>query len=483
VTPLALALAAAAMDALVVGLVGEPISLDPHRATDLVSAAIVGNVCEPLVRYSADGMRPEPALATAWATRDARHWTFTLRDNVRFHDGTPFDADAVLANLAAIARVRAFPAVAERQGAHVVTITLDRPDAALLATLSQPFFAMQSPREIERGGVLPVGTGPFRIVAVKASGVELEAHRGYWRGAPRLTHLLFPRLADEAALLDGLLAGRIDVAPSVGHDGAERARALDDVVVETRTGGNIAFLSLNNDRPPLDDRRVRQAIAHGIDRAALIARILGGHGEPARNPLPPALWGYGRRTPEIVFDRAAARRLLREAGHPQGIAAGLLVADAARPYNPDPLALARALAAGLAGIGVTVRVERAAGWGAFLERATRGAYDMAVMGWQADTPDPNDFLSVLLGSEFVGGTNRSRYRSAAMDVLLKQGRRGEDQRERSAIYLEAQSLFRRDMPWVPLFHVAVFNVHRRTVRGLSIGPTGLPRYDRVWKDA
>jgi peptide/nickel transport system substrate-binding protein len=481
--PLAAAVLAAAIDALVVGIVGDPVSLDPHRATDLVSAAIVGNVCEPLVRYSADGAHPEPALATAWATRDARRWTFTLREGVRFHDGAPFDADAVLANLASIARVRAFPGVAERVGAQVVAITLDRPNAALLATLSQPFFAMQSPREIARGGSLPVGTGPFRLAAVKDTGVYLEAHRGYWRGAPRLAGLHFPRIADDRTLFEGLRSGQIDVAPAVSHDHIERLRARDDVILQARTGGNIAFLSLNNERPPLDDRRVRLAIAHAVDRAALVARILGGHGEPARNPLPPALWGYGRSTPELVFDRAAARRLLKEAAHGQGFSAVLLVADAPRPYNPDPIGLARALAASLGEIGVAIRIDRAASWGAFLERATRGAYDMAVMGWQADTPDPNDFLSVLLGSEFVGATNRSRYRSPAMDILLKQGRRGDDQRERMASYLQAQALFRRDMPWVPLFHVSVFTVHRRSVHGLTIGPTGIPRYDRAWKKA
>ena len=482
-TPLAVAVAAAAIDALVVGIVGDPLSLDPHRATDLVSAAIVGNICEPLVRYSADGARAEPALATTWASRDARRWTFTLREGVRFHDGTPFDADAVLANLASIARVRAFPGVAERAGSHVVTITLDRPNAALLATLSQPFFAMQSPRELARGGGLPVGTGPFRLAAVKDTGVNLEAHREYWRGAPRLARLVFPRIADERALVEGLLAGEVDVAPAVSHDRVQRLRARDDVVLQARTSGNIAFLSLNNERPPLDDRRVRQAIAHAVDRTALVARILGGHGEPARNPLPPALWGYGRSTPELVLDRTVARRLLKEAGHARGFSAALLVADAPRPYNPDPVRLARALAAALGEIGVAVRIDRAASWGAFLERATGGDYDMAVMGWQADTPDPNDFLSVLLGSEFVGATNRSRYRSPGMDLLLKQGRRGDDQRERTASYLQAQALFRRDMPWVPLFHVSVFTVHRRSVRGLAIGPTGIPRYDRVWKTA
>ena len=462
-------------------MVGEPVSLDPHRATDLVSAAIVGNVCEPLVRYSPDGQRAEPALATAWATRDARRWTFTLRQGVKFHDGAAFDADAVLANFARIARVRAFPAVAERVGSHVVTVTLDRPNAALLATLSQPYFAMVSPREIARGGGAPIGTGPFRIAEVRDSGVTLDAHQGHWRGVPRLRRLSFPRFSDDDALFQGLVSGRVDVAPAVGNEHVDQLRARDDVVLRARAGDNVAFLSLNNERAPLSDPRVRQAIAHAFDRDALVRDILGGHAEPARNPLPPALWGYGRNTPALTFDRAASRRLLREAGYRRGFSTGLLVADAPRPYNPDPIRLARALADALGEIGIAVRTERAAPWSAFLERATRGDYSMAVMGWQADTPDPNDFLSVLLGSEFVGTTNRSRYRSAAMDVLLKQGRRGDDQRERAASYLQAQALFRRDMPWIPLFHVSVFTVHRRDVEGLVIGPTGIPRYDRVWK--
>jgi ABC-type transport system substrate-binding protein len=253
------------------------------------------------------------------------------------------------------------------------------------------------------------------------------------------------------------------------------------MVLDAQTGGTLAFLTLNNERPPFDDRRVRQAIASALDRPALVARILGGEGEPARNPLPPALWGYGRHTADLVIDRSLARRLLREAGYPRGFTTGLLVADTPRPYNPDPIGLARAIADALGEVGIAVRMERAPAWSAFLERATRGDYSMAVMGWQADTPDPNDFLSVLLGSEFVGTTNRSRYRSPRMDLVLKQGRRGDDHRERTASYQEAQALFRRDMPWVPLFHVSVLTAHRRNVRGLVVGPTGTPRYARVWK--
>jgi dipeptide transport system substrate-binding protein len=95
--------------------------------------------------------------------------------------------------------------------------------------------------------------------------------------------------------------------------------------------------------------------------------------------------------------------------------------------------------------------------------------------------DPNDFLSALLGSEFVGSTNRSRYRSPAMDALLVQGRRGRDQKERAASYREAQVLFQKDMPWVPLYHVSVFTAYRRNVRGIVSGPTGILRYEKTWK--
>jgi dipeptide transport system substrate-binding protein len=106
---------------------------------------------------------------------------------------------------------------------------------------------------------------------------------------------------------------------------------------------------------------------------------------------------------------------------------------------------------------------------------------MALFGWQADSTDPNDFLSALLASESIGSTNRSRYRSPEMDALLKRGRMASGVEERRAIYDEAQRLFQRDMPWVPLYHVSVFTAYGRWVQGLTLGPTGVVRYDRAWK--
>jgi peptide/nickel transport system substrate-binding protein len=473
--------ALAAVDTLVVGILADPVSLDPHRATDLVSAAIVSNVCDPLVRYRSDGSRPEAVLATTWATTDARHWTFTLRPGVRFHDGSPLDADAVVANLESLRHRRLFAGRAERVGPLVVALTLERPNSALLATLSQPFFSMQSPRELTAGSSKPVGTGPFRLIAGRPGEVRLEADPGHWAGTPRLRRLVFRRLTDEDSLVRALLAGEVDVTSAVGPERVGRLHDRPEIELDSQIGLNIAFLSINNDRPPFDDARVRQALARAVDREALVDGVLGGHGEPARNPLPPHLWGYAARSRELILDRPTARRLLADAGQAAGFEATLLTVQTTRPYLPAPVRLAEHLQASLAEIGVRVKLRQLRSWSDYIDQTTRGDYDLAMLGWQADTTDPNDFLSALLASEAIGSTNRSRYRSEPMDGLLKQGRRASDPGERAAIYRQAQEVFQRDMPWVPLYHVSVFTAHRRSVHGLSVGPTGVLRYDKAWK--
>lgn len=482
-TPLAaLFFLAASADALVVGLLTDPVSLDPHRATDLVSAAVVINVCEPLVRFRPGGSRPEGALATTWATVDRRTWTFTLREGVRFHDGTPLDADAVVANLERLRRLRAFPGRAERAGAHVVSIALDRPDAALLATLSQPFFALQSPKRLaDPLADRPVGTGPFRVASARAGLIELEANPEYWAGPPRLKRVVFRRLPDEESLVIALLAGDVDLTSAVGQDRVERLRDDPRLTLDSRTGLNVAFLTINNERAPFRDVRVRQALARGVDRAEIVRQTLDGHGEPARNPLPPSLWGYDRHTKDLMLDRPGARRLLAEAGFPKGLDAELLIADSPRPYMPSPRRLAQEMREALLEVGVRVRIREVPTWAEFMDKATRGDYELALLGWQADTMDPNDFFSALLASDSIGTTNRSRYRSAAMDAILKRGRMGGGPESRLFAYHEAQELFQKDMPWVPLYHGSIFTVHRRGLRGLTLGPTGLVRYDKAWK--
>ena len=470
-------------DTMVVGNLADPVSLDPHRATDMVSAAIVSNVCDTLVRWKPDGSRPEAALATTWATLDNRAWTFTLREGVRFHDGAPLDADAVVANFEHMRNEGLFHGAAERVGPHIVSITLERPSAALLATLSQPFLSLQSPLALRHKGepVLPVGTGPFRLAAAAPGSVELVANPGYWGGKPRLSRVVFRRFPSEEALAAALASGDVDVTAALGQARVAELRRDPSLSLDSTPGLNIAFLSVNNERAPFSDVRVRQALTRAIDRHGLVQGILGGHGIPARNPLPPLLWGYNARGKELALDRPTARRLLAEAGFPRGFATTLMTVSSPRPYMPAPLRLAERIRADLAEVGIEARPREVSSWAEYVSRGSQGDYDLAVLGWQADTADPNDFLSALLSADSIGTTNRSRYRSPAMDALLKRGRMATQAEERLQVYREAQELFQRDMPWVPLYHVSVFTAYRRAVRGLVTGNTGILRYDKTWK--
>jgi ABC-type transport system substrate-binding protein len=479
---LAAFLSAAPADTLVVGTLADPASLAPHQATDIVAAEIVSSVCETLVRIRPGSLRPEGVLATTWASPDPRVWTFTLREGVRFHDGALLDADAVVGNLEHLRRERGFPGRAERLGPNVVEVRLERPNAALLSTLSQPFFAMQSPTRLTGpGSDVPVGTGPFRLAARKPGTVELVAFAGHWAGPPRTRSLVFRRFAGEQALAAALAGGEADVSSAIGPAGAARLRSEAGVTLDSQTGLNLIYLAVNNERPPLADTRVRRALSRGIDRPGLVREVLAGHAEAAHTALPPTLFGHDTRTRELVLDRESARRLLAAARLREGFETTLTVSSSPRPYLLEPLRVAARLRDDLARVGVAVRLREVASWTEHVGLTSRGDFDLALLGWQADSLDPNDFLTALLDSGSIGTTNRSRYRSAAMDGLLKRARMDGAPGARLALYREAQDLFQEDMPFVPLYHSSVFTVHRREVRGLVIGPTGILRYDKAWK--
>jgi peptide/nickel transport system substrate-binding protein len=481
----ALALAALASlpprDTIVVGTLSDPSSLAPHRATDLVAAEIVTNVCETLVRLRPGSLRPEGVLATAWATPDQRVWTLTLREGVVFHDGTPLDAAAVAANLEHLRAEIAFPGRALRVGPYVVEIRLDRPNAALLSTLSQPFFAIQSPRRLTAQSETPVGTGPFRLAAMAPGRIELTAVEGHWAGTPRVRRLVFRRFADEDSLARALASGEADVTAALGPDRAAELRTGAGVTLDTQAGLNLTYLAVNNERSPYSDARVRRALSRAIDRARLVRELLAGHGEPAHAALPPMLLGPDTRARELVLDRDAAHRLLADARVPPGFETTLTVSRAPRPYLLEPLRAAARIRDDLAQVGLVVRLRELPSWAEQVAVTSRGDFELALLGWRADTLDPNDFLTALLDSGSIGTTNRSRYRSAAMDGILKRARQDDAPGARVSLYHQAQELVQSEMPFVPLYHSSVLTAYRRELRGLVIGPTGILRYDKAWK--
>jgi peptide/nickel transport system substrate-binding protein len=475
-----MALAASATGRLVVGTLADPTTLDPHRSTDIVTSEVLANVCEPLVRVRAGTLSTEGVLATAWATSDQRVWTFTLREGVRFHDGVPLDAQAVVANLEHLRKQRGFPGRAARLGPYLVQVALDRANAALLPTLSQPQFAIQSPRQLSLDRNPPVGTGPYRVHATQPGLVELRAFPGYWGGAPRIETLLFRRFASPAALVQALQGGDADVSSAIGPADVAALRRTPEVAIDSQTGLNLVYLAVNNERSPFRDVRVRQALARAVDRPALL-HLIGGHGEVAEGPLPPSVFPRDARARDLHLDRESVRRLLQDARIPAATELTLTVARSPRPYLTEPLATAARVRDDLARVGLAVRLRELPSWPEHVALTTKGDFELALLGWRADTLDPNDFLTALLDSASVGSTNRSRYHSEAMDSLLRRARRDGSPTARRALYDAALDLFRKDMPFVPLLHASSFTAHRREVVGLVIGPTGILRFDKAWK--
>jgi ABC-type transport system substrate-binding protein len=208
---------------------------------------------------------------------------------------------------------------------------------------------------------------------------------------------------------------------------------------------------------------------------------LEGHGEPAYTPLPPALFPRDARARTLLLDRDRARRLLARAGLPDGFETTLTVSTAPRPYLPEPLRLAVLVREALAGVGLRGRIREIATWPEHVELTSRGDFEMALLGWRADTLDPNDFLTALLDSGSIGTTNRSRYSSEEMDRLLKRARMESASQMRDALYRRAQALFQEEMPFVPLYHASVFTARRPAVKGLVVGPTGILSYGKAWK--
>ena len=281
---------------------------------------------------------------------------------------------------------------------------------------------MQSPRRLTARPETPVGTGPFRLAATGPGRIELAAVDGHWAGTPRVKRVVFRRFADERALARALASGEADVTAALGPDRAAELRAGADVTLDAQAGLSLTYLAVNNERSPFSDAPVRRALSRAIDRARLVRELLAGHAEPAHAALPPILLGPDTRARELVLDRDAARRLLADAGVPPGFQTTLTVSRAPRPYLLEPLLAAARIRDDLARVGLVVRLREIPSWAEQVAITSRGDFELALLGWRADSLDPNDFLTALVDSGSIGATNRSRYRSAEMDGLLKRAR-------------------------------------------------------------
>ena len=459
-------------EVLVVGQIAEPKSLDPQAVTAVNDFRILLNLYDGLVRYKPGTLEVEPALAESWEiSDDGLNYTFKLREGVKFHDGSAFNAEAVKFNFERMlnkdhpyADTGPFPlafffsAIKEVNAVDELTVQmkLDAPFAPLLSNLAYPTGLIVSPEQVKKHGKdygrNPSGSGPFKFAEWESNRrVVLEKNPDHWDGAPPLQAVVYRPITDANTRVAEMMAGGIDLMVEVPPDNLVQFRDAPDFQVYEQTGPHVWFLILNAKEKPFDDKRMRQAANYAINKQSLVDNILQGTATVAAGPVAKAFeWAYNDALEPYPYDPDKARQLIEEAGYGDGVEVTFYVTEGGSGML-DPIPMGTAIQADLDKVGIKAKIETYE-WNTYLGKVNpclEGKAHLAEMAWMTNDPDTLPFLT--LRSEAwpdKGGFNSGYYANPQVDELLNKARASTDQEERAKLYKEMQTLVQEDAPWV-----------------------------------
>lgn len=488
-------------------------TLDPALETSANSLIPANHIYEGLTRFEPGTTIPEPSLATDWeVSDDGLTWTFNLREGVTFHDGTPFNADAVVFNFnrwfdpehpyhqegqfiywnymwQGVKGEDSVLAGVEKIDDMTVQLTLSRPNASLLNTLAMENFAFASPTAIEEQGEtygtaegMAVGTGAFMVEEwVKEDHLTLARNDNYWGDAPTLDRITFRIIPDTSAAFLALQAGDVDgisLWSSPSPDDIAVAQDDPNIQVVYNPAFNVGYLGLNHSKEWLQNLNVRLAIAHAIDEQAIIDSIYPGDAEVAAQFQPPSLWGYNEDIEDYPYDPALAQEFLQAA-----IDEGVEIPDpvifyvmpVSRAYYPDPQPTGELIQAQLAEIGINAEIQSPAWPDPYIsDLAEDGTkHDLFMLGWVGDNGDPDNFLCVF----FCGGDTQFNNVDGApappneeIAQLLKDAVAETDFETRRSMYEQANQMIHDEVLSVAVVHRTPPTLLRSNVQGFVASP-------------
>lgn len=430
---------------------------------------------------------------------DGLSYTFTLQDGVKFHDGKPFTSadakytlDLLLSNNFAKsasffegtgAEKRSYIKSIEAPDPKTVVVTLNQPWIGLLSNLvAIPILPKDS---YESQKTHPLGSGPFKFVRYDNTQqvCDVEAFAEYWEGAPKIQTVRVRVIPDMNALQAELQAGRVDIAPmptSLSPDAVKRLEQDPNLQVKSFQGSNVVLLTFNTSSAPLDNVKVRQAIAYSIDRASLINNLLLGFGKSANSIIPEESWAYSPGQ-TYSYDPATAKRLLDEAGFrdPDG--------DGPRMRFEQPVVykLSGSSVAGrqyasviqnyLKEVGIPVEIQTPEA-NTLFDELRRGNFQIAYSQWVGGNQDPIFFKDLFATSEIPTETrpsrNRSRYSNPELDKLLEEAVNTFDRQRASELYRQIQDIVSRDVPAFPLWYQSNIVIARKNVGNIKVNASG-----------
>ena len=471
-----------------VGLANDAKTYDPIYSVQFTERHVLYLAFNTLVKYAPD-FSIQPELATSWETSaDGKRITFALRQGVAFQDGTPFNAEAVKWNIDR--RMDAATASPQRQlltpiiesvdvvDPYRVAFNLTKPSPVLFSLLGERPGFMVSPTAWQSFGKdfgeHPVGTGAFILKEwVRGTQVTLERNPNYWqKGLPYLDRIVFRDLAGSVVGVQRLLTGEVDYIGELTPTDVRPLEGRADIALQPIKVGRWYFLQWHVNAPPFDNAKLRQAIAHGIDRSRLNEITMRGQGSVSDGPTPDGLWWYDPAVKSYPHDPAKAKALLAEAGYANGFEFVLSTPQVAVFQQINQL-----LQEQLAPIGIKLTLQPVAS-SEWYARVVDGTTNMTPTRW-TQRADPDGLLYILFDSK--GFANTMKYHSDQVDALLEQARSTYDIATRKQLYGKAQQQIVTDLPMVPLMFGAEYGALRSDVRGFEWIPDQIPRFREVWK--
>lgn len=491
---------------------GSPGGFDPALYTDGTTFdASAETIYNRLTQFERGATAVQPSLAEKWeVTPDGKTYTFQLRKGVKFQTTDyfkptrDFNTDDVVFTFKRLTDKtypfnKAFPAEfpyatdmglpenisnIEKMDDYTVKFILRDVDAAFIQNLAMSFASIQSAEyaaQLEKAGtgsnlnIKPVGTGPFLLKSYqKDTQIRFVKNPDYFDAANvKIDNLLFAITKDSSVRAQKVEAGECNVSAYPKGSEIEAAKKMSDkVVIMQQPGFNLGYVAYNVEKSPLSKLEVRQALDMSINKAAILPAVYQGEGQAATNPMPPTQWSYNKNLKAAPYDVVKAKEMLKKAGVPDGQEITLWAMPVQRPYNPNAKLMAEMIQSDWAKVGITAKIVTYE-WGEYLKRAKKGEHDAIIIGWTGDNGDPDNWLGALLGCSAINGNNYSRWCNKDFDALIKEGRRTTDQAKRADIYMRAQEIFAKELPYSPIAHSVVTVMLTPNVTDFKISPFGL----------
>ncbi len=488
-----------------------PTGFDASQARTIPEqTASSATLYDRLIEFKHGGTKLEPSLAESWEiSKDGKVYTFHLRHGVKFH-ATPwfkptreFNAEDVLFTFERMRNPnmpfrKAYPieftnfhqagldkiiSKIEALDPYTVQFKLSTVHAPFVLKLATPFASILSAEyaaQLLKAGKpsdinwKPVGTGPFIFEQyVKDAKIQFKSNHDYWKpNNVQLSRLIFDITPDVAVRVQKLKKNECQVVTSPRLTDIPALERDPNFQVLSQPGFNMSHLTYNTTHTPLNDVRVRRALDMAIDKKAIIDQVYEGRAQIAVAPMSPLQWSYDKTLQDAPRDLTEAKKLLAQAGYPNGFEISLWTPPH-RSYNPNPRLMAEMIQSDWEKIGVKAEIVTYE-WGEYIRRAINGEHDTLLLGIVSNIPDPDNWF-VILSYNVVhdgGSRNYSRWNNASFDDLIQRAAQTLDISERTRLYTQAQQLFKREQPFTPIAYAADVQVVNKRVTGFKINPLG-----------